>query len=107
MAIECLTRKYDATGGRKSGDIVTVKLVPCVWGAGEGLPNYVIVGITNINKNQFAAYDRRHYEVSPGILLRSLFRFDLPNLPGYTDLIDKVEVTKSVAFDNVIDRRTE
>lgn len=113
MAVECLVRKYDGPGGRKSGDIVTVKLVPCSWGGSEGLPDYIIIEISNINKNQFAAYERRHYDTGEvdehgePITLRSLYRFDLPNLPGYTDTAAKVTVTKAQTFNNVIDRRTE
>ena len=113
MPVECLVRQQDGPGGRKSGDIITVKEVPCTWGSGEGLPTYVIIEISNINKNQFAAYDQRHYDtgevdgVGNPISIRSLYRFDLPNLPGYTGISQKVTVTKKQTEDNLIDRRLE
>ena len=113
MAVECLVRQQDGTGGRKSGDIITVKEVPCTWGSSEGLPIYVIIEISNVNKNQFAAYDRRHYDTGEvdgdgnPIYIRSLYRFDLPNLPGYTGISQKVTVTKKQTENNLIDIRLE
>ena len=113
MPVECLVRQQDGPGGRRSGDIITVKLVPCTWGSSEGLPTYVIIAISNVNKNQFASYDQRHYDTGEvdaegnPISIRTLYRFNLPFLPGYTGISQKVTVNKNQTTSNLIDRRLE
>ena len=113
MPVECLVRQQDGPGGRKSSDIITVKEVPCTWGSSEGLPTYVIIAISNVNKNQFASYDQRHYDTGEvdaegnPISIRTLYRFNLPFLPGYTGISQKVTVNKNQTTSNLIDRRLE
>lgn len=111
-SVECLVRKYDGPGGRKAGDIVSVKQLPHKgWGREEGPPNYIIVKVTNISLGAFNKYKGRHVlvdEAKPdGKRVRSKYRFDLTALSGYSEISPKVEVNLSQIIANVVDRRTE
>ena len=84
MAVEILYRLFDGTGGRKKGDIVTVKPAPHRgWGKGEGLPNYGILKIDDVDKTTIdSLYYQRHkpvkWDVMGGALetIRSWHRID-------------------------------
>lgn len=107
---ELLVRKYDGPGGRKSGDIISVKELPHNgWGKGEGPPNYVIVRITDVDEKGIEQYIGRHVPVKEsephGAKVRSKYRFDLSTLPNYQG--NSVYVTKIQTTSNLIDRRAE
>ena len=110
--VECLVRKYDSGGGRKSGDIVSVKEIPHKgWGREEGPPNYVIVTVSDTDMKGFEQYKGRHVLVDKnkpdGEIVRSKYRFDLTTLPNFAELSGKAVVSKSQAIANVIDRKAE
>lgn len=111
-SVECLVRKYDGPGGRKAGDIVSIKPFPNKgWGKGEGPPNYVIIKVTNIGLGDFEQYKGRHVLVDEnkpdGERIRSKYRFDLTTLPNYSELSSSVAVELFQATTNLIDRRAE
>jgi hypothetical protein len=111
VSLECLVRKYDGPGGRKAGDIVTVKRSPASWGKGEGLPNYVIIKVTGIGLGDFEQYKGRHVLVNEsepqGERARSKYRFNLSTLPGYLETSQTVELNLFQTVSNLIDRREE
>lgn len=80
MAIEVQIRLNDGIGGRQSGDVIAVKEIPCIWGAGEWLPDYAHIRIP-IDRATFAPYHIRHdrFVDSDGIVWkrRSKYRIDL------------------------------
>jgi hypothetical protein len=110
--IELLVRKYDGPGGRKAGDIVSVKGVPHKgWGRDEGLPNYVIITISDMDLEDFNQYKGRHVPVEDdkpgGELVRSKYRFDLANLPNYQVSSSAVTISEVQTAANIVDRRAE
>lgn len=112
ISLECLVRKYDGPGGRRAGDIVSVKQLPNKgWGKGEGLPNYVIIKITDIGLGDFKQYKGRHVLIDDkdpnSERVRSKYRFDLTTLPNYSEISPTVEVQMFQAAPNLIDRRAE
>lgn len=112
MAVECLVRKYDGGGGRKSGDIVSVKEIPHKgWGRGEGPPNYVIVTVNDTDMRGFERYKGRHHPVDEnnphGKRVRSAYRFNLTTLPNFTELSSTVTASKTQVVANLIDRKAE
>ena len=115
MAVELLVRCYDGPGGRRAGDIISAKDVPCTWGAGEGPPTYTIVRVEGANIGQIRLYAARHVLKNPNAdptdpkaeRLRSRFRCDLNTLPNFNALENKYTVTATELADNAIDRRTE
>lgn len=112
ISVECLVRKYDGPGGRRAGDIVSVKQIPHKgWGREEGPPNYVIIKVTDIGLDSFRQYKGRHVLVEDskpdGERVRSKYRFDLTTLPNYSKLSATVEVQLFQVTANLIDRRVE
>lgn len=113
MAIECLVRKYDGPGGRKSGDIVSVKPSPASWNKGEGPPTYVIITVNDINMKEFESYNKRHVLTGirdakdSDIMVRSKYRFDLNGLLGYSKVVSSVTISKSQTTLNLINRKIE
>lgn len=113
MAVECLVRKYDASGGRKAGDIVSVQPSPAKWGTDEGPPTYVIVTINGMTMKSFEPYKGHH--VKTGIFdakgneetVRTKYRFDLDTLPNYQLAASSVTISKAQTTANVIDRKAE
>lgn len=111
-AIELLVRTSDGPGGRRKGDIISMKQIPHVgWGKGEGPPNYVIVKIDNLKARDFAQYHVRHGKLYTSDTsefpetVRSRFRFDLDNLP--TAISGMITAQKTATEENLIDRRVE
>lgn len=112
MAIECLVRKYNGTGGRKSGDIISVKKSPASWGAAEGPPNYLIIIINGITIEEFTPYNVRHagtghYIDGVEITVRSKYRFNFAILPNYTETTVKVIVNTNQCINSLINRINE
>lgn len=112
ISLECLVRKYDGPGGRKAGDIITVKQIPHKgWGKGEGLPNYVIIKVTDISLGDFWQYKGRHVLIDDKDpnkgTVRSKYRFDLSTLSSYSELSPYIEVQPFQAAFNLVDRRKE
>lgn len=113
LSVECLVRKYDGPGGRRAGDIITVKRVPHKgWGREEGLPNYVIIKVIGLSSlADFRQYIGRHVLIDENDTkketVRSKYRFDLTTLPSYSELSSTVEVQLFQATVNLIDRRAE
>lgn len=107
--IELLVRRFDGSGGRAKGDIVSMKAVPHKgWGKGEGPPNYVIVRIEGVSVKDFSQYHVRHGKLEESDkpeTVRSRFRFDLDSLSKPVDGL--IEIQKTTAISNVVDRRAE
>ena len=87
MSIELLVRASDGPGGRRKGDIVSVKQVPHRgWGKDEDLPNYLIVRIVDVDKKGFKKYEGRHIQLNPldpnSPSKRSKYRLNLDILPN-------------------------
>lgn len=112
MAIECLVRKYDGTDGRKSGDIITVKDTPCSWGAAEGPPNYIIVSVNGITKEEFAPYNVRNcgtgvFVDGEEVTVRSKYRYLFSILPNYTEQAVVVTVNTKQCIESLRNRVEE
>ena len=115
---ELLVRKSDGTGGRKKGDIVSVKPVPNKgWAKGEGPPNYIIITINNIDAESFKTmYHHRHKPIKWNLdgmsteTVRSHYRFSdtklaaegKPPLSTNAITLSYTDVTKTV-----VDRTVE
>jgi len=113
MAIECLVRKYDGSGGRKSGDIISVKPVPnSGWGAGEGPPNYIRVLVNGIDIEDFRPYNVRHCPTGhfidgQEVTVRSKFRFNFAILPNYNEQGVEISVNRNQCVQCLINRVDE
>ena len=111
-SVELLVRTTNGAGGRRRGDIVSMKQIPHKgWGREEGLPNYVIVKIDNITARDFSQYHVRHGKLDENDMsekpetVRSRFRFNLDNLP--TAVSGRITIQKTEAITSLIDRRVE
>lgn len=108
MAIELLVRTTDGPAGRMRGDIVSVKPVPNKgWGKGEDLPNYLIIRIGNIDKDDFKKYEGRHLCINlediNSASKRSKYRLDLDSLPkNHSEKRPHLVFTKQIVFSNII-----
>ena len=108
MAIELLVRTTDGSAGRMRGDIVSVKQVPHKgWAKGEDLPNYLIIRIGDINKDDFKEYEGRHLHINSldinSASKRSKYRLDLDSLPrNHSEKRPHLVFTKQTVFSNAI-----
>ena len=108
MAIELLVRATDGPAGRMRGDIVSVRQLPFRgWGKDETLPNYLIVRIDDVNKEEFKKYEGRHVMLNPedpnSPHKRSKYRLDLDNLPKeYAKKKPHLTVNKNTTINNAI-----
>lgn len=62
MACEILIKAFYTDGSYGRGYPIVIKDVPCVWGLKEGLPNFVIIRITNASKSQVNNYISKQWD---------------------------------------------
>lgn len=108
MAVELLVRTTDGPAGRMRGDIVSVKLIPNRgWGNGETLPNYLVVKIDDVGKEDFKDYEGRHLRLNPSdfnsVSKRSKYRLNLDVLPkDYAEKRPHLTLNKTAVTSNII-----
>lgn len=101
---------FDGPGERRSGDIISVKPVPNRgWGNEETLPNYLIIRISDTDKEGFKEYIGRHLHINPldvkSASKRSKYRLELDTLPkDYAKKRPHLTLNKITVTNNVISR---